>query len=234
MFQSSRSRSRVGLTLAAVTALLVLSAGSVAADTGGPGGDGTWTQNGKSADVYASGGCILHEDATETCTDLGASVFVGKMSSTLSGVTHANQVCVYVDEYTYDTETGDVVGETVGKGCDVDLPSGTIAFGSGLSSVTLASRTISVEMAICDATECVPASNRNVTVAGTWTGIGPIFSSKYRSSGDDGTCRYGDSGKGSSRDATFAGTIDGFTVGEDSFGSIQDGKFSYRSRCIEV
>ena len=234
MFHSSRSRGRFGLTLAAVSALLVLSAGSAAADTGGPGGDGTWTQNGKTADVYASGGCVLNADATETCTDFGASVFVGKMSSTLSGVTHANQVCVYVDEYTYDTETGDFVAETLGQGCDVDLPSGTIAFASGLSSVTLASRTISVEQTVCDATECSPASNRNVTVAGTWTGFGPTFTSTYRYSGDDGTCRYGESGKGANREATFAGTIDGVTVGEDSYASIQDGKFSYRSRCIEV
>jgi hypothetical protein len=222
------------LTLAAVTALLVLSAGSVAADTGGPGGDGTWTQNGKSADVYAPGGCILHEDATATCTDLGTSVFVGKMSSTLSGVTHANQMCVFVDQYTYDTETGDLVAETLGQGCDVDLPSGTIAFASGLASVTLASRTISVEQTVCDAEGCSTGSNRNVTVGGTWTGFGPIVSSKYRASGDDGTCRYGESGKGSNRDATFAGAIDGVTVGEDSYASLQDGKFSYRSRCIEV
>ena len=233
MFQSSRSRGRFGLTVAAVTALLVLSAGSVAADTE-PGGDGTWTQNGKSADAYAYGGCVLNEDATASCTDIGVSVFVGKMSSSLSSVTHGNQVCVYIDRYTYDTESGDLVNETLGQGCDVDVPSGTITFAKGLSSVTLRSRTISVERTICDAQECAPGSNRNLSVSGVWTAVGPTFVSKYRYSGDDGTCRYDESGKGSNRDATFAGTVDGLVVDAESSGTIRDGKSSFRSRCIEV
>jgi hypothetical protein len=233
MFQSSRSRIRVGFSMAALAALLLLSAGSVAADTG-PGGDGTWTQNGKSADAYAYGGCVLHEDSTATCTDIGVSVFVGKMSSSLSGVTHGNQVCVYVDRYTYDTESGDLVNEILGQGCDVDVPSGTITFASGLSAVTLTSRTISVEQTICDAQDCSPASNRNVNVSGVWTAVGPTFVSKYRYLSDDGTCRFDESGKSSNRDATFAGTLDGVTVDAESFGSIHDGKSTFRSRCIEV
>jgi hypothetical protein len=234
MFQSSRSRTRIGFSIAAVIALLALSTGAVAADTTGPGGDGTWTQDGKGADAYGYGGCVVNQDATATCTDVGVSVFVGKMSSSLSGVTHGNQVCVSVDRYTYDTESGDLVNEVLGQGCDVDVPSGTITFASGLSSVTLSSRTISVEQTICDAQDCSAGSNRNVSVSGVWTAIGPTFVSKYRYSGDDGTCRFDESGKTSNRDATFAGTVDGVTADAESYGSIRDGKSTFRSRCIEV
>jgi hypothetical protein len=232
MFQASRSRIRVGFSMAAVSALLVISTGAVAADTG-PIGDGTYTQNGKGADAYAYGGCVLNLDATATCTDVGVNVFVGKMSSTQSGVTHANQVCVYVDQYTVDTETGDYLASSQTQGCDVDVPTGTIAFDRGLSTVALASRTISAEQLLCDTESCWNGANRNVTVSGSWTGFGPTFTSKYRSSGDDGTCRYDESGKGSSRDATFAGSIDGIAV-QDAYGSLRDGKSMFRSQCIEV
>jgi hypothetical protein len=234
MFQSSRSRTRIGFSIAAVIALLALSTGAVAADTTGPGGDGTWTQDGKGADAYGYGGCVVNQDATATCTDVGVSVFVGKMRNTASGVTHASQVCVYVDRYTYDTESGDLVNEILGQGCDVDVPAGTITFASGLSAVTLTSRTISVEQTICDAQDCSPASNRNVNVSGVWTAVGPTFVSKYRYLSDDGTCRFDESGKSSNRDATFAGTLDGVTVDAESFGLIHDGKSTFRSRCIEV
>jgi hypothetical protein len=233
MFQSSRSRIRIGFSIAAVSALLALSTGAVAADTG-PGGDGTWTQDGKGADAYGYGGCVVNQDATETCTDVGVNVFVGKMRSTESGVTHANQVCVYIDRYTVDLETGDYLESNQTQGCDVDVPSGTITFGSGLSTVVLASRTISAEQFTCDKESCSDGPNRDVNVSGTWTGFGPIFTSKYRYNSDDGACRYDESGKGSNRDATFAGTIDGIALDQDAYGSIRDGKSTFRSRCIEV
>jgi hypothetical protein len=232
VFHRSMSRLRFGLASAAIVALLVLSTGSVAADTT-PGGDGTFTQNGKTADAYSSD-CSSNGDGTTTCSDVGLSIFAGKMSDSFSGVTHANQVCVSIGSFTYDDETGESLADFYESGCQVDLAKGTIQFGKGLSSATLATTTISIAQWICNEETCEPGPSRDVTVVGTWTGVGPTFSSKSRSSGDDGTCRYSDSGKGSSREASFAGTIDGQSLSGDSYASITDGKFTYRSRCSEV
>lgn len=231
MFTRSTPRTRFGLASVAVIALLVLSAGSVAADTSP--GTGTFTQNGKSADAYA-GGCDSNGDGTSTCWDGGLSVFAGKMSDNFSGVSHANQVCVNLDTYTIDDATGDYVGEPIFEsGCTVDLPNSTLTFGRNLTSATLATTTISIDQYVCDEYTCVPGSSRDVTVGGTWTGAGSIYFQKYRSASDDGTCRSNDAGKGSFRDASFSGTIAGHSLG-DTYGSISDGKFTYRSRCIEV
>jgi hypothetical protein len=157
------------------------------------------------------------------------------MSDSVSGVIHANQVCVWMDRYTVIDATGALAGDPVSEaGCKADLPNGTIVFGSKLTSVTLAPTTISIQQMVCsDKLTCVPGSSREVTVAGAWTGFGPISSSKYRSVGDDGTCRYDEAGKGYLRQASFSGTLDGQSLSLD-YASITDGKSTYRSRCSEV
>jgi hypothetical protein len=233
VFQRSRPRFRSALTSAAVIALLVLSTGSAAAATG-PAPGATFTQNGKSADAY-SGGCVSNENGTSTCSDVGISVFAGKMSDNVSGVTHANQVCVFLDASTFTDATGQLVGEYVSEnGCKVDLPKGTLQFGSGLTSATLAPTTISIQRMVCvDKVTCVPGPSRDVTVAGTWTGVGPISYSKYRLVGNDGTCRYDEAATGHSRQASFSGTVDGQSLSL-AYASITDGKSTYRSRCSEV
>ena len=233
MFHRSSPRFRIAGIAAAVLALLVLSAGSVAADTTPP-PNGTFTQNGTSADA-SSWSCTPNGDDTTTCTDLGLSVFAGKMSDSFSGVSHRNQVCAYLSTYTVDDATGEYVGDPVFEsGCAVDLPNGTVGVGKNLTSVTLATTTIEVHEYICDEFTCEPGSSRDVTVVGTWTGVGSTYSWKHHSSSDDGTCRSSDSGKGSSRDASFGGTVDGLSFGVDGYASISNGKFTYRSRCIEV
>jgi len=234
VIQRSATRFRLGLASAAVIALLVLSTGSVAADTT-PGGDGTFTQNGTTAEAFGSD-CTPNGNDTTTCSEIGLSVFVGKMSDSFSGVSHANQVCAYVANYTYDDITGDPVGDPVFEsGCEVDLSKAAIRIGRNLSSVTVASTTVSIAEYICDEFTCEPGASRDITVVGTWTGVGPISSSKSRSTYDDGTCRSSDSGKGSSREATFVGTVDGQTItGEKSYAAISNGKFTYRSQCIEI
>ena len=234
MFHRSISRSRFGLVSAAVVALLVLSAGSVAADTT-PGGDGTFTQNGTSGEAY-SGSCTPNGNGTTACWDAGLSVFVGKMSDSFSGVSHGSQVCANSSTYTFDDVTGDVVGEPIYEsGCQVDLPNGTLTVGKNLTSIALRATTISIEQYTCDDEgTCEEGSSRNVTVAGTWTGVGPTYSSKSRSSSDDGTCRYNDSGRGSSREASFVGSLGGLSIGTDGYASLSNGKFSFRSRCSEI
>jgi hypothetical protein len=233
MFHRSSPRSRFAWIATALLALMVLSAGTVAADTT-PTPSGTFTQNGTSAEVFASS-CTPNGDDTTTCSDLGLFVFAGKMSDTFSGVSHGSQVCANVGMYTFDDATGEIVGDPIFEsGCEVDLPKGTVQVGKNLSSVALATTTIEVHEYVCDEHTCVPSSSRDIAAGGTWTGVGPTSTSKYRSSYDDGTCRYNDSGKGSNREATFAGSIDGQSPSGDVYASISNGKFTYRSRCSEI
>ena len=232
MFRS-RTRSRLGAVLIAVAALLMLSAGSVAADTA-PGGGGTFTQNGTTGDVW-SASCTPNGDDTTTCEERGLSVFTGRMSDSISHATHRNQVCVYLSTYTADDATGELVGDPVFEsGCAVDLAASTVTVGKNLTSVRLAATTIEVNQFVCDKEACEPGPSRDVRVVGTWTGFGPTYTSKYRSSTDDGVCRSLESGKGSSREASFAGSVDGTTFHGETYASIASGKFTFRSRCIEV
>jgi hypothetical protein len=233
MSYRSMPRSRLAWISAAVLTLMVLSAGTAAADTAPP-ASGAFTQNGTSANVYSSS-CTPNGDDTTTCADLGLSVFAGKMTDSLSGVSHANQVCANLGTYTFDDASGELVGDPIFEwGCEVDLPKGTILVGKNLSSVKLAATTIEVHEYVCDEYTCEPVTSRDIAAGGTWTGVGPTYATKYRSSSDDETCRYNDSGKGVNREATFVGTIDGQSPGGDVWASIATGKFSYRSRCIET
>lgn len=224
---------RLGLATTAIAALLAFSAGSVAAGTGGV--DGTTSSNGKSADVNTFD-CASNGDGTTTCTGFSLGIFAGKMTDNVTGVTHSNQVCVYLDSATYDDETGESIGTPkTESGCAVDLPNDTIKFGSNLSSATLAAVAVSIQQFDCsDKTDCVPGPIRTVAVAGSWVGVGTISSIKYRSTSGDGTCRETDSGKGTGRPADFSGTIDGVTAGVNGYASMSDGKFTYRSRCSVV
>ena len=236
MFQRSASRARFGFASAAVVALLVLSTGSVAADTtGGGGGDQSFSQNGKSADA-GDGDCVSNGDGTTSCHDLSISVFAGKQTDSFSGVVHSSVVCANIGNYTFDDETGEAVGDPIYEsGCRDDLASG-LKFGNKLSSVTLAPTVVSIAQWVCADKEdiCEPGPGRDVTVTGTWTGVGPTSFSKYSYSGDDGVCRFGESGKGYNREATFAGSVDGQAFGPNTYASINDGKSTYRSRCVEV
>ena len=234
MIQFSRLRARVGLASATMLVLVAVSSAPVAADTG-PVGDGTFTQNGTNAYV-SSGDCTSNENGTTTCSQTELSVFVGKMSDTVSGVTHSRQVCFYTAVVTYDDETGEYVdGFGYEAGCVEDVSSKSLVVGAKLSSVALASTKISIQRFTCadKGEECEAGAIRDVTVSGTWTGLGPVYSSKDRSTGDDGYCRYSSSFSGSNREATFAGNVDAQAVtNADTW--LQNGKMTFRSRCVEV
>ena len=227
-------RFRIGLVTASVVGLLVVSTGSVLAEaTPAPGGDATFTQDGRSADAW-SGVCSPNGDGTSTCSGQGLSIFVGKMSDSLSGLTHVNQACVSIETYTIDDATGEIVGDYLFEsGCTVDLPSRAIQSSKKLTSVALARTTLTIGEQVCDHDSCEIVSERPVTVEGTWTASGPTFSSRYRSLYDDGTCRYAERSTRKWREATFAGTIDGATLPE-TYATIADGKSKFRSRCDEV
>ena len=233
MIQRTKSLARLCLVSAVVVGLLAFSSGSVAAATG-PGADATYTQNGQNADT-GTFECLSNGDGTTTCFEGGLSVFAGKMSDNISGVSHVSEVCAWMNSSTFDDETGEYVGEPISEnGCRVDLPKGSLTFGRSLSSATLASTTITLSQWICtDKTTCEQGPSRDVTVQGTWTGDGPTTYGKYRFTGDDGPCRVNEAGKGYDRGATFVGSVDGTSIGQ-GYGSITDGKSTFRSRCTGI
>jgi hypothetical protein len=215
----------------AVTGLLVLGASSASAATPPP-GDKSFSQNGSTAEVDA-GGCA-DDGVLVTCTERAIQVFVGKMTDGFSGVSHLNQLCVNLGTYAFDSSTGELVGEPVFEhGCVTDLPNGAVKVDSKLVSASVATTSLTVEQESCDKESCTPGPTRTVTVAGSWTGFGPLQTAKSRSRFDDGTCRYDDSFKGSGRSATFDGTLDGTSISTSDLGYLSTGKSTFRSRCSE-
>jgi hypothetical protein len=225
---------RVVAATVAVVGLLAATVGPVAADTT-PGGDASYSQNGSTAELYASS-CTDNGNDTFTCLEQDIAVFSGKMTDSFSGVTHSSQVCASVASYTVDAITGDYLGDPVYEyGCRVDLANGVIRFGSKLSSASLSATHVTIEQWICDdEKECVPGASRDVVVEATWTGFGPISTGKYRSSGNDGTCRYSDWFKGSDRSADVTASIDGQPVAGDQYGYLSSGRNGFKSACSEV
>jgi hypothetical protein len=224
---------RLAAATAAVVGLLAVSVGPVAAATT-PGGDASYSQNGSTAELYASS-CTDNGNGTMTCSDQEIGIFSGKMTDNVSGVTHTSQLCASVGTYTFDLNTGDYIGEPIfERGCRTDLPSGVIRFGSKLSSATLAATTVTLGQWTCDEYDCYPGASRDVVIAATWAGFGPIQSGKYRSSGNDGTCRYGEWSNGTSRSANITASFDGQAVNTDQGGYLASGRSGFRSRCTEA
>ena len=226
-----------GLRLAAATAaavgMIATSVGAVAADTTPP-GDASYSQNGHSAELYGET-CTSNGDDTVSCLGHGLSVFTGKMTDSVTGVTHASQVCASLSSYTYSELTGEYVGlPTFEAGCRVDVPAGTIRIDAKLKSATLAPIHLTVQDEACDKFGCDPGAGRDIVVSASWTGFGPLTSSKGRGSSNDGTCRTSESFKGSSRQATVSGSLDGQPLGGDDYADISSGKSTFRSSCQEV
>jgi hypothetical protein len=234
MFHLSKPRSRVGLAAAAVIGLLAISTSSVAAATG-PGGNLSYGQDGKSADASSSG-CASNGDGTTTCSDVGISLFVGTTTDDVNGTILARNLCLNLYTYTYVDATGEYAGEpTSESGCQGPLPNKALRFGGKLTSVTLATTTVSVGQEVCDKSAdpitCVLGPTHDVKVAGTWTGDGPTTYINSRSVVDDGTCQVTQSEKSHTRGATFVGTFNGSSLNSDA-AQIADGKTSFRSRCV--
>jgi hypothetical protein len=232
VFNRSAARLRPALLSAAVVGLLVLTAAPVSASTQPP-PDKSFSENGSHADVLV-GDCLPNGDGTTTCTDEGLSVFAGKMTDSFSGVVHSSQVCVRLSTQTFDDATGEPVGEPrYEQGCVLDVPHGALAFGANMTSVSLAPTTVEIQEQVCDKEGCVPGASRNVTVAASWTGVGSIMSWKYRTRLDQDLCRYDESAKGSARNATYTGTLDGVELLAYAYPSMNQGRLSFSSRCSE-
>jgi hypothetical protein len=230
--QLSRGFRRTGPILA-IVALLAFSAAPVSADTT-PGGDGTYTQSGASAEAWSQE-CVANDDATTTCSSLGISAFSGRISDSFSGRTHGSQVCASLETFTFDDETGESVGEPLFEnGCLVDLPRGVLAFDRKLTSFSVAPTTLTISQLVCDEETCEIVSARDVVVEGTWTGFGSIQTGKSHSSYGDDLCRYAETSKQTWREADVDASIDAVAFPDEAYGTISNGRSTFRSRCDET
>lgn len=223
---------RLAITLLTVAGVLAASAAPATADTTPP-GDASYSQSGSSAELYASD-CSTDGDAT-SCTEQQISAFVGRMSDSVSGVTHVSQLCVAVSHYTYSESGGEFIGfPSFERGCLVDLPAGAIRIDTKLRTATLASTTVRVQDEACEKFGCDPGVGRDIVATAAWSGFGSLQSSKSHGGSDDGTCRSHEFFKGSTRLAAVTGSLDGTAIFGDFFGALSSGKYTYRSSCVEI
>jgi hypothetical protein len=217
-----RSHRRLGAVVAALAAVILLA---------GPASAAQWQfvfkESGTSAFAEADFTCTDNSDGTTTCEGTFLDVFAGKSKELGTSTVHSERVCYNQFSETFNSTTGDFI-ETAGVfGCAFDA--GTLSI-DNLTSITLAETEISLTQFECDIDSCTESPDGTVVVEGTWTGVGPIGSQKSKFRFDDGTCVQADASKGSFREASFSGTVDGdpFTAASASMGQ---GTFMFRTTC---
>ena len=169
-----------------------------------------------------------------TCTFAGIFVFSGNQRSHGTGAIHGTEVCYSTGTDVFNPFTGEGISSIQENGCTQDPGDGTV-IERDLSAATIAPTTITLETFSCDPIECgETGETRDVTVEGTYTATSAAFRQSNRNVFDDGICVFRDSSRGTSRNATFAGTVDGqpLELGDpEGFGQIMQGTFSSSSKC---
>jgi hypothetical protein len=202
-----RLRHRLVGVLGAIFIAFVLAA-PVAADTTGGG-------NGTQATALEGVQCSNNGDGTFTCSQAELDAFKGKVSGDF--------VCY--DEFmsTFNPATDEHVSSRDLFGCTEN--SGNVSVNK-LESVVVASTEIALTAVDCDADgDCTESDGGTISIAATWTGIGPTLKSSSNSHFRDGSCVTVDKSKSTSRGALFEGPLAGPTA------SISVGTSSLRVRC---
>lgn len=195
----------------------------------------SFSQNGYSATADQSQ-CSDPVDDIVTCSFTGVFLFSGVQREHGAGAIRGTEVCYSTGTDSFNQVTGEFVSSIQENGCTRDVGDGT-AIERDLSSAVIASTTITLDTFVCDEFECGPTGEtRDVTVEGTYTATSAATRSSSRSVFDDGICTFRDSSRGTSRSATFSGTVDGepLVLGEDpenGFAQIMQGSFSFSARC---
>jgi hypothetical protein len=103
-------------------------------------------------------------------------------------------------------------------GCAPLAESGFSIDTKGLTAATLAPINITLQAVACDAAGCTPTGTRTVQVSATYTGVGDLSAFRANSKSAFGACTMYFVGKGSSREAAAALTVDGRSL--DALGSL--------------
>ncbi|MGH2418469.1 MAG: hypothetical protein ACRDFY_09070 [Candidatus Limnocylindria bacterium] len=212
-----RSRSRPASVILAILAVIILAAPVTAANP--------WMafkQSGTNAFAFTPESCLDNADGTITCQAESIDVFDGTMKQTGEPTIHGEQACYNQSSFTFDPDSGGPIASRSLFGCALDP--GTITI-DNLTSVALAPTVIELVEVVCDDTTCTESPGGTTTVEGTWTGIGPITSQKGKFSFDDGTCIQVSADRGTSREASFEGSLDA------QMARIGEGGFTFRTTC---
>jgi hypothetical protein len=182
------------------------------------------------ADAYTCTANSPHH-GDETCQFTNASMFVGW--SRYNGERFmGSQLCASTGTSVYDS-SAETYTDSFKYGCsqtaDVVIDK-SLASASGYGTVPM-------EMQVCvydisaDTYECTdPVSAGSALVDLDWTGIPPVYKSTYRQRDQYGDCSSTYYSKGSTSDATVAGTIAGGAVSFD-YGQINSGSSHFTFAC---
>lgn len=182
----------------------------------------TFKQAGTSAYAFTADACVENGDGTVTCDGTSIDVFEGSVRQTGEPTRNGEHACYSEHSVTYHPGTGEVIGSHSLFGCALDA--GTLST-DNLTSVTLTPTVIDLTEVTCGPTECTESAAGSTTVYGTWTGVGAVTSQKGKFRFDDGTCMQVHADRGSSRQATFDGSIDAANA------RVGTGSFTFRTSC---
>jgi hypothetical protein len=184
-----------------------------------------WTtvkQSGTNAFAFTPQSCTDNADGTITCEGTSVDVFEGTIKQSGEPTRRGEQACYSESSFTFDPDTGEPVASRSLFGCALDAGTLTV---DNLTSISLAPTVIELTEVVCDESTCTESPGGTTTVEGTWTGVGPITSHKGKFRFDDGSCIQVNADKGSSRQASFEGSL------EAQDARIGQGSFTFRTTC---
>jgi hypothetical protein len=175
--------------------------------------------------------CTDNPGPTVTCENESIDVFKGTEKATGVPSRKVERACYSQSSDTFNPKTGAGTSEVL-FGCTEGARTLTI---NDLDSIVLAPTPIDLVSFTCTFTqetfECTePTPGGTITVSGTWTAEGPVFTQRSKFRFDDGTCMQVDASKSRSRDASFDGGISGNPI-EANFAAVSQGSFTFRTSC---
>lgn len=223
-----RSVLRRVLLRVAPACIFVLIATSIAAPTVGARSDAfVFNQVGSSIVQGTDPVCTPAIGGGQVCSSMFMFLFEGRWRAQNApnpdypdGVHIGDRVCVEFDTETFDS-SGASVDFVVEFGCPQDT--GNLSF-DGLQSATLLPTIIELE-------NFSTGAMRTVTIAGTWTGIGAETRTKAKSKTREPGCITVSSENTRSREATFAGTLNGAPMTVD-YASLTNGRTAFKTTCL--
>jgi len=176
---------------------------------------------------------------TDDVPDVGDSTCVFTNAYAFDGWTryngdrfHGKSLCTTSGTSVYD-DSAQTYTDTYSSGC---LEGANVTFGKNLATAS-GTGTVPTESQVCvydialDTQDCTdPVSGGNVAVHLVWTATSPLASSSNRNRDDFGDCTSTSTFRGSSRDASVSGTLDGNAVTFDS-AQIGSGKGRFTYSC---
>lgn len=212
---SRRSKFPGAILIAIVTAILLAAPAAAASPWF------SYSQTGTTATADNSE-CTENPDGTVSCQGQSLYVFKGTVKASGERPYKGEQVCYNEYSDTWDPDTGEFFESEGVFGCAADAGTLTI---NNLTTIVLAPTVINLTAWQCDTFDCTESPAGSTSVYGTWTGVGPIASSKGRFFYDDGTCVQVHADKGKFREASFEGSFDAL------WAQMSEGSFKFRTKC---